>query len=197
MARDGYTWSMHHGRELILLKLTIFGLVTTLGLAWSAGLGAAPHPPAGCAGVGCGKARAVAAKNAAGFRCIRIWTGEDGQSHFEKGWLDLDRQEHGDWKSAKFPATRTSFQTTAAGGSLEWHTAPIRQLVITLSGKLDFKTRSDQHFTLEPGVILLAEDTTGGGHTWRIIGSQPWRRVYVVLEPGVAVPFQPDGKAGA
>ena len=57
----------------------------------------------------------------------------------------------------------------------------MRQLVITLSGTLDFQTRDGEHFTLRPGDILLAEDTAGGGHSWKLIDDQPWRRVYVVL----------------
>ena len=66
----------------------------------------------------------------------------------------------------------------------------MRQLVITLSGKLDFQTRGGQHFILEPGEILLAEDTTGGGHSWKLVNDEPWRRLYVVLGPGAAVPFK-------
>ena len=67
----------------------------------------------------------------------------------------------------------------------------MRQLVITLSGVLDFETRAQRHFILKPGVILLAEDTAGGGHAWRLTDAEPWRRVYVVLAPGADVPFKP------
>ena len=42
----------------------------------------------------------------------------------------------------------------------------------------------------QPGDILLAEDTAGGGHTWRLVDDQPWRRVYVVLADDVTVPFK-------
>ena len=59
-----------------------------------------------------------------------------------------------------------------------------------LSGTLDFQTRGGQHFILKPGDILLAEDTAGGGHTWRLVDDQPWRRVYVVLANDVPVPFK-------
>jgi quercetin dioxygenase-like cupin family protein len=62
--------------------------------------------------------------------------------------------------------------------------------VITLSGTLDFQTRGGQHFTMMPGEILLAEDTAGGGHTWKLVDDQPWRRVYVVLGKDAPVPFK-------
>ena len=125
------------------------------------------------------------------IQCIRLWTGDDAESHFEDGWIELEPEAHGDLLTGRIPATGVSFEETARGGTLDWHTAPVRQLVITLSGVLDFETRGKQHFTLKPGVILLAEDTAGGGHAWRLTDSEPWRRVYVVLAPGADVPFKP------
>ncbi len=127
--------------------------------------------------------------------CIRLWTGEDSQSHFEPGHIALDSGPHGDLASGKLAVTAVSFQETARGGTLDWHTAPVRQLVITLRGTLDFQTRSHQHFTLKPGVILLAEDTAGGGHSWQLIDAEPWRRVYVVLAHGAEVPFTAESRA--
>jgi quercetin dioxygenase-like cupin family protein len=127
--------------------------------------------------------------------CIRLWTGDDAQPHFEQGHIDLEPGPHGDFASGKIPVTTVSFEETARGGTLDWHTAPTRQLVITLSGTLDFQTRAEQHFTLKPGVILLAEDTAGGGHSWRLVDSEPWRRVYVVLGTGAQVAFTAETKA--
>ncbi len=127
------------------------------------------------------------------IQCIRLWTGDDGELHFEEGLIELEAGTHGDLLSGKMPATTVSFQATASGGTLDWHTAPVRQLVITLSGTLDFQTRTKQHFTLKPGIVLLAEDTVGGGHSWRLIDAEPWRRIYVVLAPGVEVPFKAGG----
>ena len=131
------------------------------------------------------------------IRCIRIWTGEDQNSHAEEGWIDLEPGAHGDLLSDKLATTHASFQETRSGGTLAWHTAPVRQLVITLSGTLDFATRGGQHFTLSPGDILLAEDTAGGGHTWKLIDDQPWRRVYVVLAKDVVVPFKRSEQGGS
>jgi quercetin dioxygenase-like cupin family protein len=125
------------------------------------------------------------------IRCVRLWTGADNNSHFEEGMIALDHGARGDVLSGKLPVTAVSFQETASGGSFEWHDAPARQLVITLTGTLDFETRSGQHFILHPGAILLAEDTCGGGHKWKLVDDQPWRRVYVVLAQGASVPFQP------
>ena len=79
------------------------------------------------------------------------------------------------------PASTISFEETAAGARLDWHNAPHRQYVITLSGRPEFETRKGERQIVEPGDILLAEDTSGGGHRWRLIDDQPWRRVYVTV----------------
>jgi quercetin dioxygenase-like cupin family protein len=125
------------------------------------------------------------------IRCVRLWTGADNNSHFEEGVIALEEGARGDFLSGKLPVTTVSLQETASGGSFAWHDAPARQLVITLSGTLDFETRGGEHFILHPGDILLAEDTSGGGHKWKLVDQEPWRRVYVVLAQGAAVPFQP------
>jgi quercetin dioxygenase-like cupin family protein len=124
------------------------------------------------------------------IRCVRIWTGEDRNSHFEEGVIDLEPGARGDVVSARTAATTISFEETASGGTFAWHPAPIRQLVITLSGTLDFQTRDGEHFLIRPGDILLAEDTTGSGHSWRLIDDQPWRRAYVVLQAETEAPFR-------
>ena len=105
-------------------------------------------------------------------RCTHLFTGADGQSHVEYKTLPLDVVEE---------ATAVHFEETTAGSALDWHTAPHAQYVITLSGTLEFTTRDGETFILHPGDVLLASDTTGTGHRWRLIDDQPWRRVYVEL----------------
>jgi DNA-binding NarL/FixJ family response regulator len=53
------------------------------------------------------------------------------------------------------------------------HNAPATQFVITLSGILEFATRSGETFTINPGEILIALDTTGTGHKWRLTNDRP------------------------
>src|ERR1700742_3123116 len=124
------------------------------------------------------------------IRCVRLWTGDDQNSYFEEGVIELTAGPRGESLSDKLAVASISFQETASGGSFAWHTAPVRQLVITLTGTLDFQTREGKHFTLRAGDILLAEDTAGSGHSWRLTDNTSWRRAYVVLAPGVTVPFR-------
>ncbi len=123
------------------------------------------------------------------IRCVRLWTGQDGNSHILDGSLAIGPGRNNDLVSAAIPARHVTVEQTAGGGSLAWHNAPVRQLVVTLSGTLLFSTRDGEQFTLRPGDVLLAEDTAGSGHQWRLEGSDPWVRMYVVLASNAQVPF--------
>jgi quercetin dioxygenase-like cupin family protein len=87
-----------------------------------------------------------------------------------------------------------SFQETRSGGSYEWHQDPVPRFVITLSGTLEFEVKSGATFTIRPGDILLAQDNSGTGHKWRLIGDEPWRRAYVVYEKGGDLRFTPANR---
>ena len=106
------------------------------------------------------------------IRCIHLFTGADGRSHVEA--LDVPL-------GAIQSAMAVHFEETAAGSALDWHTAPCNQYVVTLSGTLEFTTRDGETFILPPSDVLLASDTAGTGHRWRLIDDQPWRRLYVEI----------------
>ena len=124
------------------------------------------------------------------IRCVRIWTAEDGNSRFEEGTIDLSQGERGDVLSDKAVVTSISYRETQPGGTFAPHQAPTRQFVITLSGTLEFKTVPGATFVIRPGDLLLAEDTAGSGHSWRLTDSNPWRRAYVILAEDAPVPFR-------
>lgn len=74
------------------------------------------------------------------------------------------------------------------------HPAPRRQFVVTLKGKLRFKVSNGSTFILEPGIILLAEDTAGAGHTWEILDGDQWERIYIPLNAESEHHFIADDK---
>lgn len=131
------------------------------------------------------------------MRCIRLWSDSNGNSCFEEGGIATKLGSPVNLLSDKFQAKSISFEETKAGQSLVWHNAPAKQFVITLRGTLDFSTRSGDHFILTPGDILLAEDTVGGGHSWKLVGDDPWRRVYVILDSDAELSFIKKTNQGA
>jgi len=125
------------------------------------------------------------------IRCVRLWTGEDGNSLFEEGFIDLTEGMRGDAVGQPIRVVGLSFQETRSGGSYEWHQDPVPRFVLTLSGTLEFEVKSGATFIIRPGDILLAQDNTGTGHKWRLIGDDPWRRAYVIYEQGTDLRFMP------
>jgi Cupin domain len=128
------------------------------------------------------------------IRCVRLWTGDDGNSLFEEGFIDLAEGMRGDAVGKPVRVLELSFQETRSGGSYEWHQDPVPRFVITLSGTLEFEVKSGATFTIRPGDILLAQDHSGTGHKWRLISDEPWRRAYVVYEEGANLRFKPANK---
>ena len=119
------------------------------------------------------------------IKAYRLFTGSDGDSHVEAGSL----REHG-----SDAVVSVHFAETPAYGSFDWHTAPEAQYVITLSGTLEFTVRDGHRFLLRPGDVLIALDTTGTAHKWRMLGDEPWRRAYVVLKAGQSALFVPESR---
>jgi quercetin dioxygenase-like cupin family protein len=118
------------------------------------------------------------------IRAYQLYTGPDGHSHVIRGNLE---------DNVVLSAESILFEESEPHASLEWHNAPTTQYVITLSGVLEFVTRGGETFTINPGEILVAMDTTGSGHRWRLTTDQPWRRAYVAFNEGTKVNFRPDG----
>ena len=54
--------------------------------------------------------------------------------------------------------------------------------MVTLKGKLRFTVSDGSSFIIEPGIILIACDLAGEGHTWELIGCEEWHRIYIVME---------------
>lgn len=121
------------------------------------------------------------------IKAFLLYTGEDGHSHVKTGSIA---------EGALVNADHALFKETAANSSFDWHNDPIPQYVITLSGILEFTTKTGETFIIYPGDILLVTDHTGSGHKWRLMNDDPWKRVYVVFEEKADTFFIPDEEEG-
>src|SRR5712671_5135583 len=92
----------------------------------------------------------------------RIYTGPDGQSRAEQVELKLDGGA-----SETIKATGVQFSSRPPAPASDWHTGPMRQYVITLSGRAELEVGDGRKVSVGPGQINLIEDTTGKGHITR------------------------------
>ena len=107
----------------------------------------------------------------------RMYTGDDGESHLEE--LDLD--SHPDLTTLH-AIKGIVFRSTPSGTFSDWHNAPRRQYVITLSGEVEIGLGDGTTHRFGPGHVNLVEDTTGKGHTTRSVGNSPRVTATIHLE---------------
>ena len=113
---------------------------------------------------------------------VRIYTGEDQQSHFEDVEIELRNAGLGGRMSALHPARGVIFRETGGDYDLGFHNAPRRQYVVNLSGSVEIEVGSGEKRVLGPGSILLAEDTTGQGHISRAVAGQARASLFIPLD---------------
>jgi hypothetical protein len=107
------------------------------------------------------------------MQLCRLYTGEDGQSHFE----ELDQKEGSKPFLDELAAKALVFKTDMLRGDLHaFHNAPRRQWCITLSGSVEIGLGDGTKRTFGPGDVFLAEDLTGQGHTAK---PNNWIRAFV------------------
>ena len=106
------------------------------------------------------------------MKTVRIYTGDDQKSHFEKIELSF-RGDQAILTVDSRPASEASFRCAPAGTFIDWHPAPRRQYVVTLSGEWDIECRDGSVQRFKAGDVMLADDLTGQGHTARVFGDEP------------------------
>ena len=113
----------------------------------------------------------VAAQTRKPVVLTRIYTGPDGQTHSEEIELTLTGTPLNE-ASEMFKVTGAEVRRYQPGYFNDWHPAPRRALIVTLTGRGEIELADGKKISQGPGHILLAEDTTGKGHIARVVGSE-------------------------
>ena len=114
------------------------------------------------------------------IKAYKLYTGADGHSHVETGYVA---------ENEFFETGQLRFKETAPFTDYDWHNAPEEQYVLTLEGTLEFETKTGETFILNAGEVLIALDTTGTAHKWRMLTDKPWKRAYVTITEGTVINF--------
>jgi hypothetical protein len=115
-------------------------------------------------------------------KITRVYSGDDGESHFEDVELALTDRGMIGRISKLMDATGVVFRETNGDYDLDFHCAPRRQFVINLDASVELEIGDGTRRVLGPGEILLAEDTTGHGHISRAVDNRPRRSIFVTLD---------------
>ena len=116
------------------------------------------------------------------MKIVRVYTGPDGESHFED--LEIELRDDGflGRMSKLVPAKGVVFREVDGDYNLDFHNAPRRQYVVNLTGSVELEVGDGTKRLLGPGDVLLAEDTTGRGHISRNVRGEPRRCLFIPLE---------------
>ena len=101
------------------------------------------------------------------MKATRLYTGADGESHFEDIDIDLKAYGAAERRSDMMKANGILFRETEGALDQQYHNAPCRQFVITLRGRGEIVVGDGTTRQFGPGDIMLAEDVTGRGHITR------------------------------
>ncbi len=112
----------------------------------------------------------------------RLYTGPDGESHFEDVDIPLKDADGAERRSEPIKATGIIFRETSGEFNHDWHNASRRQFLITLKGQAEIIVGDGTKRQFGPGTIVLAEDITGRGHITRAVNNQPRISVFVTLD---------------
>lgn len=121
------------------------------------------------------------------MKYLRIFAGEDGESHFEEMKTEYAPVVY----APPAPAFGVSEPVAAAryvrvrfpaGWDSDLHPAPRRQLFVMLSGWFEGKTSGGAAMVFQPGDTVLMEDTTGRGHSAKVIGDEEVLALMVHLD---------------
>lgn len=104
----------------------------------------------------------------------RMYTGDDGKSHFE----ELDQSQGSKFFLSTIASKGLVFKNDDNRDILGWHNAPRRQWCITLAGSCEIGLGDGSKKTFGPGDVFLAEDVTGQGHTAL---PENWVRAFIHL----------------
>ena len=96
---------------------------------------------------------------------VRIYTGNDGQSHMEE-MAALIESVH---RIPTKPGEDLVFRTFEENRKFDWHKPTGRQYLFVLAGQMEVSVKDGTTRVFNPGDVLLAEDMTGQGHLTRSV----------------------------
>jgi quercetin dioxygenase-like cupin family protein len=108
---------------------------------------------------------------------VRLYADSDGESHFQDLENELAAVNFAPsmpelFVSPYLPAAQVSFFGAPAGWHSDWHPSAARNLFCVICGEWEITVSDGQERRFSQGDVILVEDTSGKGHTSRVIGDE-------------------------
>jgi quercetin dioxygenase-like cupin family protein len=109
------------------------------------------------------------------MKYARLYSGKNGQSHFEPATLKLDEADYRPpapmvFVSHAYQTDGVQFIRLPSGWAADSISPPKKQFLICLKGHLEVTAGDGDKRTFGPGDTILMEDIDGKGHRTRVKG---------------------------
>jgi len=110
------------------------------------------------------------------MKYVRVYADQNGDSHIEDVEVEMSLTNFAPPAppvdlSPLMPSTNVVFFSVPAGWYGPPHPAPRRQFVFVLTGEFEGAVSDGEVRRVGPGSVILLEDTSGKGHSTRIVGN--------------------------
>ena len=115
------------------------------------------------------------------IQITRIYSDNDGESHFEEMNIQLNDNGEIGFLSDKIPVKEMIFRKVKPDYDYDFHNAPQKQYILLLDGEIEIETSLGEKRMFKGGDILLLEDTQGKGHKTRNIQNMERRSIFITI----------------
>ena len=120
------------------------------------------------------------------MRYTRLFADDTGGSHFDDIEIEFTATDYVQSAapldfSTTFPASQVAFMRAPAGWASEFHVSSARNMFVVLSGEWEVTASDGESRRFAVGSALLVEDTTGTGHSSRVVSDTESMAVVVPL----------------
>lgn len=120
------------------------------------------------------------------MKYARLFAGENGESHFDEVEIEFNLADHVPGAaplelSGTLTADQLGFMRAPAGWASDFHVATSRSIFVVLDGEWEVTASDGESRRFAGSSVLLVEDTSGKGHTSRVVSNSASVAVMVQL----------------
>jgi hypothetical protein len=120
------------------------------------------------------------------MRYARLFADDSGESHFDDIEIEFTATDYVESAapldfSATLPGSHVAFMRAPAAWASDFHVSSARNMFVVLSGEWEVTASDGESRRFAAGSALLVEDTTGTGHSSRVVSDTESVAVVVPL----------------